>query len=189
MQRPQKSVKTVLGRFVTAAYLYPVRNSFAHFVCAKIADELKFFQAKSLKLVFPIEHPQDLIERFVCHSGSGDRPSLVDQAPIEICQRILHDFQIRCSLHGIGLMPMDELKDAVHVPLDKADIPRSAASAIGTGSVTRRREKGQLCPTSPEEQPPRIEPNDPAIAVPSRPLPRIPGLPAGMTPDAPLSKL
>ena len=31
-----------IGRFVTAAYLYPVRNSFAHFVCAKIADELKF---------------------------------------------------------------------------------------------------------------------------------------------------
>ena len=73
-----------IGRFVTAAYLYPVRNSFAHFVCAKIADELKFFQAKSLKLVFPIEYPQDLIERFVCHSGSGDHPSLVDQAPIEI---------------------------------------------------------------------------------------------------------
>jgi len=74
-----------IGCFVTAAaYLYPVRNSFAHFVCAKIADELKFFQAKSLKLVFPIEYPQDLIERFVCHSGSGDRPSLVDQAPIEI---------------------------------------------------------------------------------------------------------
>ena len=46
-----------IGRFVTAAYLYPVRNSFAHFVCAKIADELKFFQAKSLKLVFPIEYP------------------------------------------------------------------------------------------------------------------------------------
>ena len=73
-----------IGRFVTAAYLYPVRNSFAHFVCAKIADELKFFHAKSLKLVFPIEYPQDLIERFVCHSGSSDRPSLVDQAPIEI---------------------------------------------------------------------------------------------------------
>ena len=73
-----------IGRFVTAAYLYPVRNSLAHFVCAKIADELKFFQAKSLKLVFPIEYPQDLIERFVCHSGSGDHPSLVDQAPIEI---------------------------------------------------------------------------------------------------------
>ena len=43
-----------VGRFVTAAYFYPVRNSVAHFVCAKIADELKFFQAKSLKLVFPI---------------------------------------------------------------------------------------------------------------------------------------
>ena len=173
-----------IGRFVTAAYLYPVRNSFAHFVCAKIADELKFFQAKSLKLVFPIEHPQDLIERFVCHSGSGDRPSLVDQAPIEICQRILHDFQNRCSLHGIGLMLMDELKDAVHVPLDKADIPRSAASAIRYWNWIRNRKKGErpALPDKPEEQPPRIEPNDPAVAVPSRPLPRIPGLPAGMTP-------
>ena len=72
-----------IGRFVTAANLYPIRNSFA-LVCAKIADELKFFQGKSLKLVFPIEYPQDLIERFVCHSSSGDHPSLVDQAPIEI---------------------------------------------------------------------------------------------------------
>ena len=47
-----------IGRFVTAASLYSVRNSFAHFVCAKIAVELKFFQAKSLKLVFPIEYRQ-----------------------------------------------------------------------------------------------------------------------------------
>ena len=37
-------------------------------------------------------------------------------------------------------------------------------------------------PDKPEEQPPIVEPNDPAVAVPSRPLPRIPGLPAGMTP-------
>ena len=81
LQRPNVDS---IGRFVIPAYLYPVRNSFAHFVCAKIADELKFFQAKSLKLVFPIEYPQDLIERFVCHSGSGDRPSLVDQASLEI---------------------------------------------------------------------------------------------------------
>eukprot|EP00435_Cladocopium_sp_Y103_P006153 s4710_g2.t1 len=78
-----ESVESI-GRFVTAAYSYPVRNSFAHFVCAKISDELKFFQAKSLKLVFPIEYPQDLIERFVQHTGSGDRPALVDQAPIEV---------------------------------------------------------------------------------------------------------
>ena len=33
----------------------------------------------------------------------------------------------------------------------------------------------------PEEQPPIVEPNDPAVAVPSRPLPLIPGLPARMT--------
>ena len=37
-------------------------------------------------------------------------------------------------------------------------------------------------PDKPEEQLPIVEPNDPAVAVPSRPLPRIPGLPAGMTP-------
>ena len=34
-------------------------------------------------------------------------------------------------------------------------------------------------PDKPEEQPPRVEPNDPAVAVPSRPLPRIPALPVG----------
>ena len=37
-------------------------------------------------------------------------------------------------------------------------------------------------PDKPEEQLPIVEPNDPAVAVPSRPLPRIPGLPTGMTP-------
>jgi len=67
---------------------------------------------------------------------------------LRFSQRILHDFQIRCSLHSIGLMLMDELKDAVLVPLDKVDIPRSAVSAIGLGSAIRRREKHQLCPTS-----------------------------------------
>ena len=133
-----------IGRFVTAAYLYPVRNSFAHFVCAKTADEPKFFQAKSLKLVFPIEYPQDLIKRFVCHTQvQVIIHRLLIRHPLRFCQRSLHDFQIRCSLHDIGLMLMDELKDAVHVPLDKVDIPRSAVSAIGIGSVTRRREKCQ----------------------------------------------
>ena len=41
-----ESVKSI-GRFVTAAYLWPVRNSFAHFVVAKIEGELKYFQAKN----------------------------------------------------------------------------------------------------------------------------------------------
>ena len=36
-------------------------------------------------------------------------------------------------------------------------------------------------PDKPEEQLPIVEPNDPAVAVLSRPLPWIPGLPAGMT--------
>ena len=171
-----------IGRFVTAAYLYPVRNSFAHFVCAKIADELKFFQAKSLKLVFPIEYPQDLIERFVCHSGSGDHPSLVDQAPIEI---LPEDFA--------------RLPDQVQPPRHWVDAHgrtegcSSCATRQGRHSKKccerywnwiRNQKKGEVpaLPDKPEEQPPRIEPNDPAVTVPSRPLPRIPGLPAGMTP-------
>ena len=73
---------------------------------------------------------------------------LLTRHPLRFCQRSLHDFQIRCNLHDTGLTLMDELKDAVHVPLDKVDIPRSAVSAIGIGSVTRRREKCQLCPPS-----------------------------------------
>ena len=171
-----------IGRFVTAAYLYPVRNSFAHFVCAKIADELKFFQAKSLKLVFPIEYPQDLIERFVCHSGSGDHPSLVDQAPIEI---LPEEFA--------------RLPDQVQPPRHWVDAHgrtegcSSCATRQGRHSKKccerywnwiRNQKKGEVpaLPDKPEEQPPIVEPNDPAVAVPSRPLPRIPGLPAGMTP-------
>ena len=47
-----------IGRLVTAAYLWPVRNSFAHFVVAKIEGELKYFQAKSLKLVLPLPRHQ-----------------------------------------------------------------------------------------------------------------------------------
>ena len=65
------------------------------------------------------------------------------------------------------------------MPLDKVDIPRSAVS-----DWIRNQKKGEVpaLPNKPEEQLPRVEPNDPAVAVPSRPLPRIPGLPAGMTP-------
>ena len=136
-----------IGRFVTAAYLYPVRNSFAHFVCAKIADELKFFQAKSLKLVFPIEYPQDLIERFVCHSGSGDHPSLVDQAPIEI-------------------LP----EDFARLP-DQVQPPRHWVDAHGrtegcSSCATRQGRHSKKC----------------CERYWNWILPRIPGLPAGMTP-------
>jgi len=55
-------------------------------------------------------------------------------------------------------MLMDELKDAVHVPLDKVDIPRSAVSAVGIGSASRRREKYYFARQA-KEQPPRIEPD------------------------------
>ena len=92
-----------IGRFVTAGYLYPVRNSFAHFVVAVTEGELIFFQAKSLKLVFPP------------------------------------------NLHGIGLMPMDELKVVVLVLLVKVDTPRSAVSAIG---FEAREQEKLLCLTS-----------------------------------------
>ena len=145
-----------IGRFVTAAYLYHVRNSFAHFVCAKIADELKFFQAKSLKLVFPIEYPQDLIERFVCHLGSGDRPSLVDQAPIEI---LSEDFA--------------RLPDQVQPPRHWVDAHgrtegcSSCATRQGRHSKKccerywnwiRNQKKGEVpaLPDKPEEQPPQM---------------------------------
>ena len=51
---------------------------------------------------------------------------LLIRHPLRLSQRILHDFQIRCSLHSIGLMLMDELKNAVLVlvPPDKVDIPK-----------------------------------------------------------------
>ena len=68
-----------IGRFVTAGHLCPVRNSFVHFVVAMIEGELKFFQAKSLKLVFPIVYPLELVGKFIravdlactCRDGSG----------------------------------------------------------------------------------------------------------------------
>ena len=74
-----------IGRFVTAGYLYPVRNSFAHFVVASIEGELKFFQAKSLKLVFPIVYPLELVGRFLrAVDSAGPAPAILDQEPIEI---------------------------------------------------------------------------------------------------------
>ena len=75
---------------------------------------------------------------------------LLIRHPLRFCQGILHDFQITCSLHGIGLMLTEELKDAVLVPPDKVDIPRSAVSAIGIGSVTRRKGEVPALPEKPE---------------------------------------
>ena len=54
-----------IGRFVTAAYLWPVRNSFAHFVVVMVENELKYCQAKSLKLVLSLMFALDLIQRFL----------------------------------------------------------------------------------------------------------------------------
>ena len=67
-----------IGRFVTAAYLWPVRNSFAHFVVAKIEGELKYFQAKSLKLVLPLHFPDELIQRFVVSTHDGPQRKIED---------------------------------------------------------------------------------------------------------------
>ena len=68
-----KSVPSV-GRFATAAYLYPVRNSFSHFVVAKIEGELTYFHAKSLKYIFPLEYPLELVERFLVQIGGPSQP-------------------------------------------------------------------------------------------------------------------
>ena len=146
-----------IGRFVTAAYLYPVRNSFAHFVCAKIADELKFFQAKSLKLVFPIEYPQISLNVLFVTQVQVIIHRLLIRHPLRFCQRILHDFQIRCSLHDLG--------DA-H---GRTEGCSSCATRQGRHSKKccerywnwiRNQKKGEVpaLPDKPEEQPPRIEP-------------------------------
>ena len=73
-----------IGRFVTAAYLWPVRNSFAHFVVAKIEGELKYFQAKSLKLVLPLHFPDELIQRFVVSTHDGPQRKIEDYSPVEV---------------------------------------------------------------------------------------------------------
>ena len=73
-----------IGRFVTAAYLWPVRNSFAHFVVAMIESELKYFQAKSLKLVLPLVFPPDLIQRFVVSTPEGVPRKIEDKSPVEV---------------------------------------------------------------------------------------------------------
>ena len=133
-------------------------------------------------MVFRIEYPRDLIERFVCHSGSGDRPSLVDQAPLAI---LPEDF----ARLPDQVQPLRHWVDA-HGGTEGCS---SCATRQGRYSKKccerywnwiRNQKKGAVpaLPDKPEEQPPIVEPNDPAVAVPSRPLPRIPGLPAGMTP-------
>ena len=78
-----ESVKSI-GRFVTAAYLWFVRNSFAHFVVAKIEGELKYFQAKSLKLVLPLHFPDELIQRFVVSTHDGPQRKIEDYSPVEV---------------------------------------------------------------------------------------------------------
>jgi hypothetical protein len=64
---------------------------------------------------------------------------------------------------------MDELKVVVLVLL-KVDTP--------SWNWIRNQRTGET--VVPDKQLPVAEPNDPAVVVPSQPLPRIPGLPAGM---------
>ena len=73
LAKTPKSVPSV-GRFRTAAYLYPVRNSFSHFVVAKIEGELIYFHAKSLKYIFSLEYPLELVERFLDQIGGPSQP-------------------------------------------------------------------------------------------------------------------
>ena len=176
-----------IGRFVTAGYLYPVRNSYAHFVVAMIEGELKYFQAKSLKLVFPLVYPLELVGRFISAVDSvGPAPAVQDQEPVEI---VSEDFA--------------RLPDDVQPPrhwIDahgQTDGCSSCATRRGRHSKKccerywnwirqRRQGKAVALPDQPEEQLPVAEPNhdvdDVAVPVPSQPLPRIPGLPAGLTP-------
>ena len=170
-----------IGRFVTAGYLYPVRNSFAHFVVALIEGELKFFQAKSLKLVFPIVYPLELVGRFLrAVDSAGPAPAILDQEPIEIVP-----------------------EDFARLP-DKVQPPRHWIDAHGrtegcSSCATRQGRHSKKCcerywtwlrnqrskeAVVPEKQLPLAEPNDQEVAVPvpSQPLPKIPGLPSGMLP-------
>ena len=76
---------TSIGRFVTAGYLYPVRNPYAHFVVALIEGELKYFQAKSLEFPFSLVYPLELVGKFICAVDSvGPAPAVQDQEPVEI---------------------------------------------------------------------------------------------------------
>ena len=100
-----------IGRFVTAGYLYPVRNSFAHFVVATIEGELKFFQAKSLKLVFPIVYPLELVGRFIrAVDSAGPAPAVMDQEPVEIVPEDFARLPDKVSAIGIGFEAREQEK-------------------------------------------------------------------------------
>ena len=152
-----------IGRFVTAGYLYPVRNSFAHFVVASIEGELKFFQAKSLKLVFPIVYPLELVGRFLrAVDSAGPAPAILDQEPTEIVP-----------------------EDFARLP-DKVQPPRHWIDAHGrtegcSSCATRQGRHSKKCcerywtwlrnqrtteAVVPEERLPLAEPNDQEVAVP-----------------------
>ena len=147
LQRPQKVLTVLEGLSLLRICILSGTRLLIWFV-RKLLMNWSFSKLRVWNLFFRLSiHEISLNALFVTQVQVIVHRLLI-RHPLRFCQRILHDFQIRCSLYGIGLMLTEELKDAVHVPLDKVDIPRSAVSAIGIGSVTRRREKCQLCPTS-----------------------------------------
>ena len=147
LQRPQKVLTVLDGLSLLRICILSGTRLLILFV-QKLLMNWSFSKPRVWSLFFRLSiHKISLNVSFVTQVQVISHRLLI-RHPLRFCQGILHDCQIRCSLHGIGLTLMDELKDAVRVPLDKVDTPRSAVSAIGIGSVTRRREKCQLCPTS-----------------------------------------
>eukprot|EP00435_Cladocopium_sp_Y103_P042348 s2111_g11.t1 len=153
------------------------------------SGEQKFFQAKSLKLVFPIVYPLELVGRFVHATEAGPAPAVRDQETVEI---IPEDF----ARLPDNLQPPRHWIDA-H---GRTEGCSSCATRSGRHSkkcveryhawLRARRNQGD----QPDQQLPQpaVEPNreeDVAVAVPSVPKPgtspglmRIPGLPLGMEP-------
>ena len=181
-----------IGRFVTAGYLYPVRNSFAHFVVAMIEGEQKFFQAKSLKLVFPIVYPLELVGRFVHATEAGPAPAVRDQEAVEI---IPEDFarlpdNVQPPRHWIDAHGRTEGCSSCSNRSGRHS--KKCVERYQTWLRAQRNQGGQSDQPDRPLAPPAEEPNreeDVAVAVPSVPKPgtspglmRIPGLPLGMEP-------
>ena len=95
-----------------------------------IENELKYFQAKSLKLVLPLVFPPDLIQRFVV-STEGVPRMIEDKSPVEV---VPSDFM---KLPGRVPPPKSwvdaEGKTPEHVILARASIQLHARQGIRSG--------------------------------------------------------
>ena len=129
-----ESVPSV-GRFVSAGYLYPVRNSFSHFVVAKIEDDLKYFQVKSLKFVFPITYPMDLVGRFFLGGPVLNRLQAQSKTNRQwrSSLRTLQSCRIVFHLPVIGWTSLATRMTALPAQPAKASTLSSAMSVIATG--------------------------------------------------------